>query len=141
MKVSCALVATPEQAWAVVSDLDRWDEMLPTIDEIDRVGEWSTIGVGSRFLVKQPALAAAEYEVTEWAPGRGFTWRARSLGVTTTATHVLTPSAAGCELELGIVWTGPAAVVVRLLFGRRTLKYLGLEMAAFQSILAAPRSE
>ncbi|WP_341716357.1 SRPBCC family protein [Micromonospora sp. FIMYZ51] len=117
--------------WRVISDLDRWAEFLPTVDEIERLDGPGPITVGSSFRIRQPGLMAATYRITEWHPEADFTWVARSPGVRTTATHRLRPAGSAVSLQLGISWAGPGAALVRLLFGRRTRRFLDQEAAAF----------
>nr|BFF27099.1 hypothetical protein GCM10025732_50640 [Glycomyces mayteni] len=68
----------PAEVWAVMSELDRWAELLPTVGGVERLSGPGPIDVGARFRVAQPGLATAVYEVTEWRPGQGFTWAATS---------------------------------------------------------------
>ncbi|CAL9567491.1 hypothetical protein SUDANB121_04788 [Nocardiopsis dassonvillei] len=122
--------------WRVLSDLDRWAEMLPTIDGISRVGADSgPITVGTRFRVRQPGpVPTAVYRVTEWRPEHGFTWEARGTGIRAVATHVLGDAGTGTELRLGITWTGPLARPVRALLSRTARAYLASESATLASI-------
>jgi hypothetical protein len=116
--------------WQVMSDLDRWDE-LPTIDEISRVDGSGPISVGTRFRVRQPGLAAAVYQVTDWEPGTGFTWEARTPGVRTVGTHTLRDGGDGTLIRLGIRWSGPGAGLARVLFAGKTRTYISRELDAF----------
>jgi len=69
--------------------------------------------------------------VSEWKPGKGFTWTSSGPGVTTTATHELGPAPSGdTEIVLGITWSGPLGWLFGLLFGRLTRRYLETEVAA-----------
>lgn len=126
----------PQTLWNLVGDLDRWDLMLPTIDEVTRLGPTGPIAVGTRFRVRQPGLIAAEWVVTDWSPGRGFTWEANAMGVRTTATHVLTAEGAATRLALGIGWAGPAGWLVRGLVSRRARSYLDQEAEGFARLAA-----
>lgn len=126
--------ATPAEIWTHLSALDRWAEMLSTVDSIERVGPPGPVAVGSRFLVRQPGLAAAEYEVTEWRPDAGFTWAARTAGVRTEASHELEPDGAGTRLALAIEWSGPGAWLAKALFSGRARRYIAAEAAAFAAL-------
>ena len=75
--------ASRDRVWDLVSDVERWDRMLPTIRQVTRVGAAGPIGVGARFEVRQPGLPKAVYEITEWEPGSGFTWVSSSPAVRT----------------------------------------------------------
>ncbi|NGM11540.1 SRPBCC family protein [Verrucosispora sioxanthis] len=125
------VAADPATVWRIVSDVDRWAELLPTIDEIIRIDDAAPVTVGSRFRIRQPGLATARYEITDWRPGAGFTWQARTPGVRTTASHELRPEGSATRLRLSIDWDGPAARLVELLYGRRTRRLLEQEATVF----------
>ncbi len=123
--------ADPEQVWAVMSDLDAWPEWLPTVDSVKREDPHKPHGVGAAYRLKQPRLPRARWVVTKWEPGHGFTWTSSAPGVTTTATHQLTPlDGGGTEIVLGITWSGPLAGLLGLLLGRLTRRYVDTEAAS-----------
>ncbi|MFE3460703.1 SRPBCC family protein [Nocardiopsis aegyptia] len=126
--------ADRSSVWQVMSDLDRWAEVMPTIDRISRVGEDGPITVGTRFRVRQPGLAEAVYEITAWEPGTGFTWQAKVAGVRTVASHDLRADGAGTRIRLGVEWTGPGAWLVRLLFARKTRAFITREVQALADL-------
>ncbi|MCD0444134.1 SRPBCC family protein [Glycomyces sp. A-F 0318] len=126
--------ATPAEVWTHLSALDRWAELLPTVDSIARVGDPGPIAVGSRFLVRQPGLAAAEYEVVDWRPDAGFTWVASASGIRTRASHELKASGAGTRLALAIEWSGPGAWVAKAFFAGKARRYVAAEAAAFAAL-------
>lgn len=128
------ILARPADVWRVVSDVEQWALLLPTINAVDRLGEPGSVGVGSRFRVQQPGLAATEYAVTEWREGRGFTWEARSPGFRTIATHAITPAGAGSRLELSIDWKGAMAGPVRLVYGKRAERMVNIEADTFAQL-------
>lgn len=133
--VSDAPTASSEHLWSVVSNLTAWGELLPTVDSVQRLDtEGGPIDVGSRFTVRQPGLPAAVYEVTEWSPGRSFTWAARSPGVVTTASHIIDSEGTGSRLSLSIEWTGPLAGLVRLLLGGKSRRMVESEAEAFAGL-------
>lgn len=123
--------ANPGRVWALVSDVERWGEMLPTMQRVTRIGPQGPTGVGSRFEVRQPGVPKAVYEITAWEPGAGFTWAAASPGVRTTATHSVTPYDGGSRLVLGIEWSGPLARVVRLLLASKVARMVVQEADTF----------
>jgi uncharacterized protein YndB with AHSA1/START domain len=123
--------ADPERVWAVLSDLDAWPEWLPTVDTLEREDADKPHGVGAAYLLKQPRLPRARWVVTHWEPGQGFTWASSGPGVTTTATHRLTPTPeGGTEIDLGITWSGPLSGLLGLLLGRLTRRYIDTEATA-----------
>ena len=122
------ITAPPDKVWDLISDVRHWPELLPhtvtsvTPMEADRPEE-----VGARYVIEQPKLARATWEVTEWAPPHRFTWRSHLTGVTTTGTHVVEPQGDGSRATLSIDWSGLLAVPVRLAYGRLTQGYLDVE--------------
>lgn len=134
VEVSRLVRAERSRVWRVMSDLDRWADLLPTIDAIERVGEPGPISAGSRFRLDQPGLPVAEWEVTDWRPDSGFTWETRSTGVRAVATHRLRPEGTATRLELSIGWHGPVAPLMSLLFGRKARRYLTQEAATFAEL-------
>lgn len=137
MRLERLVSADQERLWRFVGDLDGWDRMLPTVDAVSRVGPPGPVAVGTRFRVRQPRLAEAEYVVTEWAPPARFTWEAVARGVRTTARHELLPEGGATRLVLGLEWSGAAAWLVRLLYSRLTRSYLEQEAATFAALATA----
>ena len=135
MEIAHAESAAPvERLWDVVSDVGAWPEILPTFTSVRHVGGPNPTALGSRYEVRQPGLATAVYEVTEWEPGRAFTWAARSPGVTTTASHTTSPTSSGSRVDLAIEWTGPLAQVVRLLLGSKARRMMHTEGTTFAQL-------
>ncbi len=123
--------------WGVISRLDEWHRLLPTVDDVARVGPVGPVAVGSRFRVRQPGLPAAVYEVTEWEPEQGFTWESAAPGVRAIATHTMRREGGGSTLRLGIEWTGLGAPLMRLLLTGKARHYLDREAAAFARLAEA----
>jgi len=124
--------ATPDQVWAVLSDLDAWPEVLPTVDRVERDGPAEPHGVGTAYYVEQPRVRRARWEVTEWKPGRSFTWTSSAPGLSMTATHEVAPTpSGGAEIVLGMHWSGPLAGLLGLVYGRLTRSYMKTEAATF----------
>lgn len=125
----------PAEVWAVMSELDRWAELLPTVSSVERLSDPGPIAVGARFRVAQPGLATAVYEVTAWRPGAGFTWVASSGGVRTEAVHEARADGEGrTRLALGITWSGSGAWVARVLFSGKARRYMTREAEAFAAL-------
>ena len=123
-EVAVEIAASPERVWEVLADIERWSEWTPSITSAQKLDD-------GRYRVKQPRFPAAVWTVTSWEPAKGFSWTARSGGVTTVADHELQPGAgdgAGATtVTLRIRQTGPMAGVVALLFGSRARRYVQQE--------------
>jgi hypothetical protein len=127
--------ADVDAVWNLLSDLERWDQMPPTMQKVTRVGAQGPVAVGDRFEVRQPGLPRAVYEITEWEPGTGFAWTSSSPGVRTTATHELLRSEQGrTRLTLGITWTGPLSGLVRMLVGTKARRMVEQEADTFVAL-------
>src|SRR5665213_442288 len=72
--------------WDVFVDVERWSEWTTSITRITPL-DGAGIEVGRHFEIKQPRLPSVVWEVTEIDNGVSWTWRARSLGNTTFASH------------------------------------------------------
>ena len=100
------IAAPPEQVWDLISDVRHWPELLPhTVSSVTPLEADRPEEVGARYVIEQPKLARATWEITEWAPPNQFTWRSHTAGVTTTGTHVV--EAANASAVQGLVprWT------------------------------------
>lgn len=123
-----------DRMWSLLGDVERWDDRLPTMQQITRLDEEGPIGVGARFEVRQPGLPKARYEITEWKPLVGFTWTAFAVGVRTTATHEIRTQDERTLLVLGIAWTGPLAGLVRLLMAKKARRMVEQEADTFAQL-------
>lgn len=122
--------APVQRVWDVLSDVTSWPAHLSTFTSVAPL-DGDGLAVGSRFLVRQPGLRAATYEVTHLTEGEAFTWVARAPGVTTRASHVIRARGRGSRLELGIDWSGWLARPVVALLGGRTRRTIELEATTF----------
>lgn len=137
--------AAPQVVWSLLSSFETWPRWTPTVTSVTReraeddgLRAPGSIGVGSRFSVRQPRLGRATWVVTEWEEGRSFTWVSRRPGIRTTASHRVHPQDAGTRIELAITWDGPGAWLVRTLFGRMTRRYTDIELS---SLVTAAEAE
>ena len=120
----------PERLWELASDVERWGDRLPTVDAVRTLGSGPT-RVGSRFEVRQPKLPKAVWEVTEWEPGRSFTWVSTSPGIRSTAVHSVREDGEGSRLDLSLEWSGLLSPVLRALIGRKARGMVELEAETF----------
>ena len=129
--------ADPARVWAVLSEIERWPERIPTYQEVRRLDE-GTLKVGSRARVKQKGLAAGEWEVGELVDGTTFTWASKQPGVRIVGRHTVSTDADGTtRLTLGLEQSGPLSGVITMLMGRKVREYVDLEAQALKSAAEA----
>ncbi|GAA2458361.1 hypothetical protein GCM10010191_92850 [Actinomadura vinacea] len=115
-----------ETVWAHLIDIERWPRMTASITRAERLDD-GPFGKGSKARVHQPKLPAAVWTVTEFEPGRAFTWESRSPGVVTSGAHILTESADKVSARLTLDQKGAGAPLIGLLYGRLTRRYVTME--------------
>jgi uncharacterized protein YndB with AHSA1/START domain len=113
--------------WSVFADVERWSEWTASIERLAAL-DGPQLEPGRRFAIKQPRFPQLVWVVTEVDPGASWTWRQRSPGATTFASHEVVPLAGGRTLvRQRIDQRGLAGVLVGRLTRRRTRRYLELE--------------
>src|SRR3712207_4344650 len=93
-EVTVEINVPAEAVWRLLEDVERWPEMTASIDRVELL-DGGPFGKGSRARVHQPRLLPATWTVTEFTPGRSFTWESRTPGVTTVAVHEVTSGSGG----------------------------------------------
>lgn len=142
MTATTTIQAPPSEVWAVLSDVRRWADWLPTVASVEPEAPAEPDRVGAAYRVSQPRLGTARWQVTDWRPAENFTWVSRRPGVTTTATHEVRPLDDGTgstEVTLAISWSGPLAWLVRSAYGKLTQTYLQTEASALTQRVGLPR--
>jgi uncharacterized protein YndB with AHSA1/START domain len=124
---SIEIEASSATVWDVFVDVERWPEWTASVERIVAL-DGPGIEVGKRFEIKQPRFPRLVWEVTEVDPGVSWTWRVRSPGATTLASHEVVPQDGGGTLvRQRIDQRGPIGVVVGRLTRGLTKRYLELE--------------
>jgi uncharacterized membrane protein len=139
--VTVKIDAAPERVWDVMTDVETWPEWTDTVTSVTRLDE-GPLGLDSRARIEQPKLPSTEYTVTEFSPGRSFTWVAKSPGVRVTARHdVETLPDGGTRVRLGVDQAGPLGTIMgRLFFKGLTERYLATEAAGLKARCEGPWS-
>ncbi|MFZ0140676.1 MAG: SRPBCC family protein [Aeromicrobium sp.] len=132
--VTVDIDAAPERVWDVMTDVETWPEWTDTVTSVTRLDE-GPLKLDSKASIVQPKLPPTEYVVTEFSPGRSFTWVATSPGVRVTAWHgVEARSDGGTRVRLGVEQAGPLGKVIgRLFFKGLTERYLATEAAGLKA--------
>ncbi len=133
------IAAPPERVWAVVVDVDRWPERIPTVDSVERLDP-GPLAVGSRTQLQQPRLGTAVWTVTELTDGSSFTWESTSAAVSITAGHTVEPHPEGSRLVLAVTVSGPMARLGWLMTRSLTKRYVETEAAAIKKVAETPGS-
>lgn len=119
--------ARPEVVWGVLADVEKWPEWTPTILSVVRQGE-GAFGMGSTAKVHARGFAEDVLTVTEFTPGRSFTWTGRGgPGMTVELAHVIEADGTGSRVTLSVVPAGPAAVLLGWLAVRMSRKNVETE--------------
>lgn len=109
-----------------MADVERWPEWTASMSEV-RLVEVDRLAVGVRARVRQPKLPPTTLEVTALEPQRGFTWVAKSPGVTFVGTHALAATDQGVMVTLGVSFRGALAGVIGLFTSRMTRRCVQME--------------
>lgn len=129
-ETSIGIDAPPEQAWTIVSDVERYPERTASITRVEP-GK-TPFGIGAIYRLDVKGTRRADWTVIELVEGRRFAWRATIQGVTAEATHEVTAADTGSTLTLAVNYTGFAAKLLRPLIGRTTRKNLAMESAGMK---------
>ena len=123
------VAAPPEWVWALLADVVHWPDWLPTMTAVQPLGP-AALAIGARYRITQPRLRPAIWTVVRLEPLRSFAWESRAPGVRASADHALSPMPDGStSVTLRIEFSGPLAVVARLLAGSLTRDYIAREAA------------
>jgi uncharacterized protein YndB with AHSA1/START domain len=113
--------------WDVFTDVEQWPSWTSSVTELVAL-DGPGIEIGKRFQIKQPRMPKLVWEVTDVDPGASWTWRVKSLGSTTLATHELVEQGDGKTLvRQRIDQRGPIGSTVGALMRGMTKRYLELE--------------
>ncbi|MDP3890133.1 SRPBCC family protein, partial [Nocardioides sp.] len=119
----CLQVDAPASTlWATLIDVETLPQLTDSITAVS-LENGRPLGPGCRVRISQPRIPSTVWVVTEWKPGREFTWVATGLGVRSRATHRVVAAGGGTRIELGLEHTGPLGWLSRLLFDRRGKRY------------------
>jgi uncharacterized membrane protein len=119
--------APPDRVWATLIDVERWPEWTASVTKVERLGA-GPLAPAAKTRVKQPRLSPLVWEVTDFDPLQGFTWRSASPGVTTVGSHRIRAAANDrVTVTLGIEQSGALAPVVGWFISKRTRRYVQME--------------
>jgi carbon monoxide dehydrogenase subunit G len=127
------IAAPPERVWAVLIDVERWPERIPTVDSVERL-DAGPFAVGSQARLRQPKLPEAVWTVTELTDGTSYTWESKQPGAHSVASHVVEPHPDGARLTLAVSVSGPMAGLGWLFTKGLAKRYVETEAASIKSV-------
>lgn len=89
---SVEINVTPEKAWALVNDVEKWPRWIPSLKKIEK-GTKGPLGVGSQVLVVARSLITVNLwmTITEFSAGRRVVMEGKVLGVKMTRYYEMEP--------------------------------------------------
>src|SRR5262249_4844266 len=125
-EVSVEILRPAECIWSVLMDVERWPDWTASITSIDRLDQ-APFGMGSSVSIRQPTLKTVTWRVSEFVPGRLFTWKTDTAGMSTIARHTIQPREHGCIVTHTIEHEGRLALLLEPFFRRLTQRYVEME--------------
>jgi uncharacterized membrane protein len=122
--------APPEVVWELATDVTSWPEYMTTMQSVERL-EQGPLRLGARAMIKQPGQRPALWTVTEFTPGRSFSWVSQRRGMVMTGSHRVEPEGAVTRNTLTLTMSGPLVPVLGPLLGPLMRRVLRTENACF----------
>src|SRR3954467_12334134 len=129
-QASITIDAPIEVVWSVFTDVERWPTWASSFTSVELID--GPMRLGAKARITQPRLPTVVWEVTQWEPGRSWTWTATGPGARTEASHVLTRAGNGTLAEQAITQRGPIGRLVAFLYRSLTRRYLAIEAAGLK---------
>ena len=129
-RASITIDAPIEVVWSVFADVERWPTWASSFTSVELID--GPMRLGAKARIRQPRLPTVIWEVTQWEPGRSWTWTARSPGARTEASHVLTRVGDGTLAEQSITPSGPIGRLAAFMWRSLTRRYLAIEAAGLK---------
>jgi carbon monoxide dehydrogenase subunit G len=125
--------APPTVVWSVISDVEKWPDWTPTILTVVRQQQ-GDFGLGSTAKVHPKGFPDALLTVTEFTPGRSFTWEGKGgVGMTVQLAHIVEPDGDGSRVTLSVIPGGPAAPFFGWLAARMSKKNVDIEAESLKT--------
>jgi uncharacterized membrane protein len=130
---SIEIDAPASTVWEVFSDVERWPEWTESVRRVTAL-DGADLAVGRRYRIEQPKFPKLVWDVTELAPGSGWTWQQHSPGGTTFASHeVVALGPDRTRVRQVIDQRGPIGWLVGTVTKGLTRRYLDQEAAGLKA--------
>lgn len=141
-RTSITIEAPIAVVWAVFTDVEKWPTWTRSVTSVELID--GPMRLGAKARIRQPQLPTVVWTVTDWNPGKSWTWTATGPGARTQASHVLTASGDSTVAEQSIVPSGPIGRLAALVWRSLTRRYLAMEAAGLkqrcEEVAAATKS-
>ena len=139
-------VATPENVWRVLTDLDNAVSTISAIEKIERLDGGSGFDVGTSWRETRTMFgktATEDMTVTELDLGRSYTTEARSHGAYYRSTHLVEPIEGGSRITMafGAEPTSTISKIFSVTIGRLFDSYTRKALAKDLTDIAAAAEE
>ncbi len=129
-RVSIAIDAPIGVVWSVFTDVERWPTWASSFTSVELIT--GPMRLGAKVRIRQPRLPTVVWEVTQWEPGRSWTWTAAGPGARTEASHHLRASGGQTIAEQSIASSGPIGRLLAWMWRSLTREYLAIEAAGLK---------
>lgn len=127
LQTSIDIRADIKDIWNTLIDVERWPEWTRSVDKLERLDR-GEFGLGSRARICQPGIPVAIWKVTEFEPGKSFTWVSEGFGIRNVGGHRLElRGERTVSFTLTLVQTGWVAWLVRSRAEKTAREYLAVE--------------
>ncbi|MDD5092943.1 MAG: SRPBCC family protein [Dehalococcoidia bacterium] len=111
---STEIDATPDKAWALVSNFEEWPQWIPQLKKVAKVSD-GPIGVGSQLLIVARFIITVKLlmTITKFVPGQIVVMEGKVLGTRMTRYYSLEPVGQRAKLDAGGNVSGPLSFMVR----------------------------
>lgn len=121
------IAAPPATVWSVLEDVERWPEWTPSILSVVRQ-EATAFGLDSTANVRPKGFPESLLRVTEFSPGRSFTWEGSGgPGLRVILPHVIELDGDASRVTLSVTAAGPAAPFLGWLVARMARRNIKTE--------------
>lgn len=122
---SVRIEAPSTDVWAALIDVETWPAWAAQFKRLERL-ESGPLASGSLVRVRPKRMPGAVWKVTEYKPGRSFTWASRlAPGLRLIGGHELTSDGSGTKAEFSLEASGALGALLwpilrRTIFSRNT---------------------